>query len=98
MIADWYVDPLGRFDGRFFDGVDWTDQVSDGGHLLLDPDWPPATPAVNTSIDRPVSVGPDPTPAIERRYGGDRRQMNAPSGPDRREIERRVPDIVIPRA
>lgn len=41
MEADWYIDPLGRFEGRFFDGSRWTHQVSDRGTLAFDPDWPP---------------------------------------------------------
>ena len=41
MDADWYVDPLGRYDGRFFDGQMWTERVSSDGRLTLDPDWPP---------------------------------------------------------
>lgn len=42
MEADWYVDPLGRYEGRFFDGEQWTDQVSEGGRRAVDPDFPPA--------------------------------------------------------
>lgn len=41
MEADWYIDPLGRYEGRFFDGARWTHQVSDRGTLAFDPDWPP---------------------------------------------------------
>lgn len=41
MDADWYTDPLGRFDGRFFDGERWTERVSDGGALATDHDFPP---------------------------------------------------------
>lgn len=39
MDADWYEDPLGRFDGRFFDGESWTNQVSDNGTLRIDDDF-----------------------------------------------------------
>lgn len=42
MNADWYIDPLGRFDGRFFDGERWTERVSDDGVLAIDNDFPPA--------------------------------------------------------
>lgn len=49
MEADWYVDPLGRYDGRFFDGEDWTDQVSDSGVLATDPDWPPMAGGATTA-------------------------------------------------
>lgn len=41
MNANWYVDPLGRFEGRYWDGSNWTDQVKDRGQLAVDPDWPP---------------------------------------------------------
>jgi len=39
MDADWYEDPLSRFDGRFFDGRGWTAQVSTDGRLEIDPDF-----------------------------------------------------------
>lgn len=39
MNADWYVDPLGRYEGRFFDGEEWTAQVKERGRLVVDPDW-----------------------------------------------------------
>lgn len=41
MNADWYVDPLDRFDGRFFDGERWTEQVSQDGKMVIDPDFAP---------------------------------------------------------
>lgn len=42
MDADWYEDPLDRYDGRFFDGENWTAEVSDDGVLKIDEDFPPA--------------------------------------------------------
>ncbi len=39
MTPDWYVDPLGRYEGRYFDGEQWTAQVKDRGRLVIDPDW-----------------------------------------------------------
>jgi len=39
MEADWYEDPFDRYDGRFFDGETWTERVSDGGVLRVDPDF-----------------------------------------------------------
>ncbi len=33
---DWYADPRGRHQYRYFDGAHWTDQVSDNGSLGLD--------------------------------------------------------------
>ena len=35
--ADWYPDPMGRFDHRFWDGARWTDQVSRSGRESHDP-------------------------------------------------------------
>ncbi|KAG1648795.1 hypothetical protein GQR58_029574 [Nymphon striatum] len=74
MDADWYVDPLGRFEGRFFDGEDWTAEVSNGGRLAVDPDWPP-TPTTETmpaadqvDVQVPsveVTASPDPDPIQE---------------------------------
>lgn len=87
MDPDWYADPLGRFTGRFFDGYQWTDQVSDLGTLRSDPDWPPS------SIDDNEDSG-----QVERRQGGNRRQINARRDQERRERERRRPEIVIPTA
>jgi len=87
MDPDWYADPLGRFTGRFFDGYQWTDQVSDGGTLRSDPDWPPT---LTTDEGEPVE--------IDRRHGGNRRQINARHEHERRERDRRRPEIVIPRA
>jgi len=51
MQADWYVDPLGRYEGRFFDGNDWTDQVKENGRLALDPDWNRPTAAPDSTND-----------------------------------------------
>ena len=45
----WYVDPLGRYDSRFWDGVSWTARVRIGSIERLDdalpcmPDWAPVT-------------------------------------------------------
>ena len=49
MDADWYEDPLGRYDGRFFDGDRWTERVSDDGVLTVDPDFPPTDSGADES-------------------------------------------------
>lgn len=36
--ADWYPDPTGRFDLRYFNGSEWTADVADAGRRLVDPD------------------------------------------------------------
>ena len=33
----WHVDPLGRHEMRYWDGSDWTDNVSDNGVIGTDP-------------------------------------------------------------
>ncbi len=35
--AGWFPDPLGRYEHRYFNGVTWTSDVSDGGQRLVDP-------------------------------------------------------------
>lgn len=35
--AGWFPDPLGRHEHRYFNGVSWTPDVSDGGQRLVDP-------------------------------------------------------------
>ena len=34
---DWYADPSGRFDLRYWDGSKWTEHVSRGGQQFTDP-------------------------------------------------------------
>lgn len=69
MEADWYVDPLGRYEGRYFDGNEWTDQVKEEGRLALDPDWnrpppeaaeAPSKPQTSTTV-RSTAVASTPT-------------------------------------
>lgn len=59
MEADWYIDPLGRYEGRFFDGQRWTHQVSDQGVLSVDPDWPPGGSGADTESSV-AEVEPEP--------------------------------------
>lgn len=106
--ANWYVDPLGRFQGRYFNGTDWTAQVSVNGRLATDPDWPPTTAPVqpgpeadvNATSGRAVTSSGTPDAANaarpERRSGIDRRQVNLPGSPNRRVGDRRQPELVIP--
>jgi hypothetical protein len=53
--ADWYPDPCGRHEHRYWDGKEWTDHVADGGRSSVDPvvasvDGPPVQP-VDVSDD-----------------------------------------------
>jgi hypothetical protein len=56
--AAWYPDPTGRAELRWWDGADWTDQISVAGQRYLDPQGPglPAAPV----------GGPPPAPVGER--------------------------------
>lgn len=38
--ANWYKDPAGRFDYRYWDGSKWTDHVSRAGKVSKDPPTP----------------------------------------------------------
>jgi uncharacterized protein YxjI len=40
--ANWYPDPVGRHELRYYDGTEWTDHVSSGGRQGLDPIAAPA--------------------------------------------------------
>ena len=44
--ADWYPDPAGRHEFRFWDGAGWTSSVSDRGQVSVDPIDAPAAPSV----------------------------------------------------
>jgi len=70
MDADWYVDPLGRFDGRFFDGESWTERVSSDGHLVVDPDF-----------DMEQSVQPRVAPTLEESSAEPAVEAVATTGP-----------------
>jgi uncharacterized protein YxjI len=48
--ANWYPDPMGRHELRYFDGSEWTDHVSSAGRQSIDP-LTPAAPVAATSHD-----------------------------------------------
>jgi hypothetical protein len=65
----WHPDPLGRFDHRYFDGRQWTDQVSTGGVVSTDPVTQSPAPDPAPDSDSPVGDGatrPDRTPGGRR--------------------------------
>lgn len=63
--ANWYADPLGRHDVRYWDGSAWTELVASGGVEATDP-LPPATPAAGSpaagsrTAGSPAAAAPDP--------------------------------------
>lgn len=52
--ANWYPDPMGRHEYRWFDGTQWTDQVSSHGRSSVDPvhQAPPHVPVADLPPDR----------------------------------------------
>ena len=60
--ADWYPDPSGRFQHRYWDGTSWTEHVATNGEQTTDPVGGPAT-----TVDAPGAGGASPTlDAIDR--------------------------------
>ncbi len=49
----WYVDPLGRFDLRYYNGAAWTADVSTGGERFVDPLGTDVGP-IDAKPDRPA--------------------------------------------
>ncbi len=61
----WLPDPLGRYQFRYWDGAEWTDQVSTNGSHERDPLGlaPGPAPVAGVPVAHPVSVAPRPRPA-----------------------------------
>lgn len=57
--ADWYPDPTGRHQLRYFDGAAWTDHVSDAGTVSADP----LQATFGDKVERALSVGSAPDAA-----------------------------------
>ena len=67
--ADWYADPMGRHQFRYWDGSSWTDHVADNGAASLDP--LTATPA-------PVATQSAPAGPVEFDENGRVKKINFP--------------------
>jgi uncharacterized protein YxjI len=53
--ADWYPDPLGRHEYRYWDGAQWTEHVSSHGRQAVDPPTGASrVPTVNRATDKVV--------------------------------------------
>lgn len=69
IAADWYPDPFGRHEQRYWDGAQWTDHVASAG--LQTTDWPvvatPPSPDANTG-GAPADWYSDPTGRFGVRY------------------------------
>lgn len=53
---NWYPDPFGRFELRYFDGANWTEHVNNGGNAGVDPPVPGAGSQVPMGEQRPDQV------------------------------------------
>ena len=67
MAADWYPDPTGRFDHRYWDGSAWTDYAARGGVQSQDP------------VAGGASVGPLPAMPSPAGLGGPAATSSRPS-------------------
>jgi uncharacterized protein YxjI len=56
--ANWFPDPKGRHQHRYWDGTAWTDHVSDNGITSIDP----VDATIGDKIDAAFTVGIDPHP------------------------------------
>ena len=67
--ANWYPDPMGRHELRYWDGSNWTDHVSDKGVQATDP--VQAAPTRLDRVDEALTVGneADPTKIQQQVFG-----------------------------
>lgn len=103
--SGWYPDPTGRHENRWWDGVDWSDQVADGQTVSADPvHGGPATPAAKavdpgaTQPIQPVAAPLSPTAAVP--VGGPPGAPPAgnyvgPAGPGQSPDNRKAVGIVV---
>src|SRR5450759_1085207 len=56
VAADWYPDPRGRHEHRYWDGKTWTDHVADGGQSSVDSVDPVAAESGDGQDLRPVDA------------------------------------------
>jgi hypothetical protein len=77
--ADWYTDPSGRYKFRYWDGSQWTNQVSSGGPSALDPNpldaamvgTPPVPGSQAAQAEpKPEPAAPPPAVQISQKSGG----------------------------
>jgi hypothetical protein len=70
----WYTDPTGRYMYRYWNGTQWTDQVSSSGETLTDPNaMDPAVvatpPAPGSAAPTPPQATPPPTVQVSQKSG-----------------------------
>jgi hypothetical protein len=65
--AGWYDDPSARHERRYWDGTDWTAQVSDDGVATIDQPGARPAPASERPAEPPPAAGPPAAPAPRKR-------------------------------
>ena len=55
--ANWYADPLGRYEMRYHNGERWTSRVSSAGTAITDPEPPPSEEVVPPEASTVLSSG-----------------------------------------
>lgn len=85
--ADWYPDPFGRYERRYWGGSEWTEHVASGGRQAVDP--PVVRPPSPTARTGQTGAGwyPDPSGRHERRYWDGNRWTDHVLSGGRQEIE-----------
>jgi uncharacterized protein YxjI len=80
--ANWYPDPTGRHQHRYWNGTAWSDHVSDNGVTGSDPVQGPSVPAARMDrIDQAMTVGNEGDAAlIQRQLSGDGTRRSANIG------------------
>lgn len=76
--ADWYTDPSGRYQHRYWNGSQWTNQVSSGGPSAIDPNpldatvvsTPPAPGSQAQAAQQPEPAAPQPAVQVSQSSGG----------------------------
>src|SRR5437763_388091 len=68
--ADWYPDPMGRYQQRYWDGSAWTEHVATNGQAAVDP------MAARPAVDDVVPVGTDDATKVQRQVIGRIVQQN----------------------
>jgi hypothetical protein len=76
--AEWYSDPSGRYQYRYWDGSQWTNQVSSGGPSAVDPNpldvtvinTPPAPGSQAALAQQPEPAAPQPAVQVSQKSGG----------------------------
>ena len=72
---NWYPDPSGRHQLRYFDGAQWTDHVSSNGNQSLDPLNPGTVPIATQSAEKHQKQLDRAGVVVGAVQGGDRQAM-----------------------